>query len=92
MTMPHPLLARFARVVDLTDAEQAALSALPYTTERVLAGEGVAWAGERPSRSFLILDGLLSTSKAVREDDVQIMAFHIPGDMPDLNRLHLAGR
>ncbi len=89
MHTPHPLLAKFARSVDLTDAEQAALSELPYTGERVLAGEGVAWAGDRPSRSALVLEGLLSTSKAVAEGEVQIMAFHIPGDMPDLNGLHL---
>ncbi len=89
MPTPHPLLARFTPTVDLSDAEQAALSALPFTTERVMAGRGVAWAGDRPSRSFLILDGLLSTSKAVGDGEVQIMAFHIPGDMPDLHGLHL---
>ena len=89
MHILHPLLAEFARSVDLTDAEQAALSDLPFTTEHVLAGEGVAWAGDRPSHSFLILEGLLSTSKAVGDGEVQIMAFHIPGDMPDLNGLHL---
>jgi CRP-like cAMP-binding protein len=89
MPTPHPLLARLARSLDLTQAERAALDHVPFTTERVIAGEGVAWAGDRPTRSFLILDGLLSTSKAVAGGAVQITAFHIPGDMPDLNSLHL---
>ena len=89
MPTPHPLLARFARSAGLSGSEQAALGALPFTTDRVLAGEGVSWAGDRPSRSFLILDGLLSTSKAVGDGEVQILAFHIPGDMPDLHGLHL---
>lgn len=87
--MPHPLLDRFVSSTDLTTAERTALGQLPYTTEKVLAGEGVAWAGDRPSRSFLILGGLLSTSKALADGEVQIMAFHIPGDMPDLQSLHL---
>ena len=89
MPMSHPLLAKFSREADLSDAEQAALSRIPCTIERVMAGESVAWAGDRPSRCFLILEGLLSTSKAVPDGGVQIMAFHIPGDMPDLNSLHL---
>lgn len=89
MSTTHPLLTTLARCHDLSQDERAALDDLPFTTERILAGDGVAWAGDRPKRSFVILDGLLSTSKAVADGDLQITAFHIPGDMPDLNSLHL---
>lgn len=89
MPPTHPLLAKLQRLADLTAAEQAALSALPYSVEETLPGDGIAWGGDRPSRSFLILEGVLNTSKVVENGNVQITAFHLPGDMPDLNSLHL---
>jgi CRP-like cAMP-binding protein len=85
----HPLVAKFERSVALSDEERAAVAAVPFTVTKVLPGEAVAWAGDQPERSTLILRGLLSTSKAVADGALQITAFHIPGDMPDLCGLQL---
>jgi CRP-like cAMP-binding protein len=85
----HPLLAKIERSIVLTAPERAVLHDLPYMVEKVKVGDGPIWAGDRPTRSFLVLEGLLSTSKAIRDGELQITAFHIPGDMPDLQSLHL---
>ena len=91
MAFPHPLLVTLERHLALSGPERAAVNAVPVTLESRRAGEAVVHAGDRPSRSFLILSGLLATSKvAMAEGQVQITCFHLPGDMPDLQSLHLA--
>jgi CRP-like cAMP-binding protein len=45
--------------------------------------------GDRPSRSCLILSGLTCTYKLTGDGKRQIQAFNIPGDIPDLQSLHL---
>ena len=82
-------MTKLERTIVLTEAERLSFNEVPFQVETVLAGEGPSWAGDRPSRSFVILEGLLSTSKTLRDGEVQITAFHIPGDMPDLLSLHL---
>lgn len=89
MASTHPLLAKFERSVALSDEERAAVAAVPFTVTKVMPGEAVSWAGDQPERSVLVLQGVLSTSKAVADGVLQITAFHIPGDMPDLCGLQL---
>jgi CRP-like cAMP-binding protein len=45
--------------------------------------------GDRPSRSCLVLDGFAATYKMTGDGKRQIMAFHSPGDIPDLQSLQL---
>ncbi len=45
--------------------------------------------GDRPSRSFVLLEGYASTYKMTGDGKRQIQAWHIPGDIPDLQSLHL---
>jgi CRP-like cAMP-binding protein len=85
----HPLLAKFERVLLLTDAERAALRDVPFREEEYLTGDGVAWSGDRLRRVALVLDGILATSKPVAEGRIQVTNFHIAGDMPDLYALAL---
>jgi CRP-like cAMP-binding protein len=89
LDVPHPLVAKFERSIVLSDEERSAISALPVTIETRRGGEGVVWTGDRPSRSFMVLAGLLGSSKAVADGGNQITCFHILGDMPDLQSLHL---
>lgn len=90
MSPAHPLIARLEREIVLTKADRLSVNEVPFYLEDLKAGEGPSWAGDRPLRSFIVLDGLLSTSKTLRDGQMQITAFHIPGDMPDLQALHLA--
>ncbi|TNC48544.1 Crp/Fnr family transcriptional regulator [Rubellimicrobium rubrum] len=89
MRTAHPLIARLEREIVLTPADRLSVNEVPFYLQDFKAGEGPSWAGDQPRRSFVILEGLLSTSKTMRDGEVQITAFHIPGDMPDLQSLHL---
>lgn len=82
-------MAKFERSIVLTEDERDAIVALPVTIETRRGGDGVVWTGDRPSRSFMVLAGLLCSSKAVADGGNQITCFHILGDMPDLQSLHL---
>lgn len=44
---------------------------------------------DKPSQSCLVLDGWLQRYKVLEDGRRQIFAFHVPGDMPDLQSLHL---
>ena len=87
--VPHPLIGKFERSIVLSDPERAAINALPVTLETRRGGDGVVWVGDRPWRSFMVLGGLLGSSKSVADGGNQITCFHIPGDLPDLHGLHL---
>ena len=89
MNTAHPLIAKLEREIVLTEADRLSVNEVPFYLEDLKAGEGPSWAGDRPQRSFIVVKGLLSTSKALQEGQVQITAFHIAGDMPDLQALHL---
>jgi CRP-like cAMP-binding protein len=45
--------------------------------------------GDRPTRCFVLLEGFACTSAVTGDGKRQIMAFHVPGDIPDLQSLHL---
>ena len=89
MTIRHPLLSLLERAQALGDAERSALREMPFAEDEVLAGEGLAWAGDKRRRVAVVLEGIFATSKVVAEGRLQITGFHIPGDMPDLQALGL---
>src|SRR3712207_6380632 len=67
MHTPHPLIAKLEREIVLTDADRRSVLEVPFYVETLKAGEGPSWAGDRPNRSFVVLEGLLSTSKTLRD-------------------------
>lgn len=86
---PHPLLAKLGRVLVLSDAEAAAIRAVPVHLVAVTADQSIAREGDRPARSCLVAEGVLCTSKVAAGGKRQITALHIQGDAPDLHSLHL---
>lgn len=88
MPVPYSLLEKLARAIDLTEAERAAVRALPVRHQAMAAGWAITCEGERSSRCFLLTQGLTSASNATAKGR-QTTAFHVPGDMPDLHGLHL---
>lgn len=90
MAAEHPLLLKLSRVLDLSGAEAAAIRAVPVQAAAFGADTVLAREGDRPSRSFLVAEGLACTSKVAAGGRRQIMALHIPGDAPDLHSLHLS--
>ena len=92
MATPHPLLAKFERALVLTPAERQAILRLPVRLEEVKADQPILREGSRPKRSCLVVEGLACNSKVGPNGRRQILAFHIPEDMPDLTSLHLEVR
>jgi CRP-like cAMP-binding protein len=90
MNIPHLLLSKLERSLDLDAAERAALSAMPLHEVEVRADHEILREGDRPRQCFLIVEGLTCVSQMVEGGRRQIDSFHIPGDMPDLHGLHLA--
>ncbi len=89
MDTPHPLVTKLGRVLDLNAPESLALNAVPLQTVEVGADHDIVREGDRPSRCFMILEGVTCVSQMVEGGRRQIDGFHIPGDMPDLHSLHL---
>ena len=85
----HPLIRKLESTFTLTDEERDALTNLPMQVMDLKADQDVVREGDRPTRSFTVLEGFACTFKIVGEGKRQIMAFHIPGDIPDLQSLHL---
>ena len=87
--LAHPLLAKCEQSIVLTPAERLALGALPFTIGALESGDVPGWTGDRPARSFIVLEGLLGTSKTLRDGEIQMTAFHVSGDVLGLMALHL---
>jgi CRP-like cAMP-binding protein len=88
-TDPHPLVRKLESVVTLTSEERAALHALPMAVRELDAGQDIAREGDRPSQSCLVLDGMAFRYKVLGDGRRQIFSFHIAGDVPDLQSLHV---
>ena len=89
LTEPHPLVRKMESIVDLTSEEQDALRALPMMVRELHADQDIVRDGDQPSQSCLILEGFAHRYKLVGEERRQILAFHIPGEIPDLQSLYL---
>lgn len=89
MDIPHPLVTRLLPLVDLSAPEQCAISAVLVHEVEVRADQEILREGERPTRCFMVLEGLTCISQMVEGGLRQITSFYIPGDMPDLQSLHL---
>ena len=83
------LIARLSAIAVLNEDDILALEALPMTTRKFAAGQDIVREAERTSESCVLIDGFLQRHKDLPEGRRQIIAFHVPGDMPDLQSLHL---
>lgn len=85
--MPHQkFIARLQAVEDLSEDERRQIAALPATLRQVADGETVLRQGETVSRCVFVVHGFLYQTRIVG-DRSQILAFHVPGDMPCLHTL-----
>jgi CRP-like cAMP-binding protein len=85
----HPLIRKLESVYVLADNERDALQNLPMQITDIRAGQDIVREGDRPSRSFVVLEGFACSFKMTSKGRRQIMAFYILGDIPDLQSLLL---
>lgn len=84
-----PLVRKLESIFSLSDEERQALSDLPVQVKEFAGDQIIMRQGDRPSRSFAILEGFAASFQITTEGKRQILAFHVPGDMPDLHSFHL---
>jgi len=82
-----PLLRRLQAIATPTDEEREVLASLSGATRQLRPNEDIARVGEQPSVVCLMLEGIACRYKISADGKRQIMSFHLPGDMPDLNTL-----
>lgn len=73
----------------LTDAQTTAILALPGVVRIAKAGQVFVHEGDAPNQCCLVISGLACRFKILGEGARQIHSYHLMGDMPDLQSLHL---
>lgn len=78
------LIRKFELRAVLDDGDRAAVRALPFEKHAVDAGHYLMREGAVPQTSALLLSGFAYRHKLTADGDRQIMSFHIPGDVIDI--------
>ena len=87
---PNTLMIRkLESIFPLSGEEKHVLQGLPVQVTVLKADEDIVRIGDHPSRSCVLVEGFTCVYKLTSEGKRQIMALHVPGDMPDLQSLHL---
>jgi CRP-like cAMP-binding protein len=86
---PTALLKKLESIATPTDEESHALAALPATIQVLPAKWDIVREGDRPNAVAFIIDGFACRYTIVPCGKRQIMSFHIPGDIPDLQSLFI---
>lgn len=83
------LIRKLESITDFSEGEKQALRGLPLTIKTCGADQDIVREGDRPSECCLIVEGFACRYKITVEGKRQIMSFHVSGDIPDLQSLHL---
>jgi CRP-like cAMP-binding protein len=83
------LIKKFDSVSHLAPSDREALARLPLRTKSVEAGVEVIPQGSVPTECCFVVDGWLCRYALTADGGRQIVSFHIPGDLPDRDSLHL---
>jgi CRP-like cAMP-binding protein len=83
------LRAKLRSIADVPDTELNALGELQVITRAFTRGDDVIRLHDKPNNCGIVLSGFACRYKLVADGKRQIMAFHIAGDIPDLQSVHL---
>ena len=85
----HSLVRKMESIVTLSDEERAALQRLPLQMQDMRADQDIVREGDRVTRSCLLIEGSICRNSLTEKGKRQIFSFHIPGEIPDLQSLHI---
>lgn len=88
---PHiaVLVRKLESIAPLAPDERAAVLRLPLRLKNLPAHQDIVREGDTPSECCLVVDGFAYRYILTGEGKRQILSFHISGDVPDLQSLHL---
>jgi CRP-like cAMP-binding protein len=84
------LMHKLESIAPLDVEEKAAIVRLPIRVRTVAADQDIVREGDTPFECCLVVSGFLCRYSLTGEGKRQILSFHIDGDIPDLQSLHLA--
>jgi CRP-like cAMP-binding protein len=85
----NPMIRKLESIFTLSEDERHALQTLPMQVVAIKTDQAIVREGDSPSRACLILSGFAATYKMTGDGKRQIVSFNLPGDIPDLQSLHL---
>src|SRR5262249_27540700 len=83
------LIRRLQLNARLEPADVEAAGDIPFILKDVPAQTTIVREGEQPTHCCMIVEGFACRSKSTDGGKRQILSIHIPGDIPDLQGLHL---
>lgn len=84
------VIRKLERLATLSDEDRQAIGTLPFETRHAGAGTYLVREGERATSCCLLLTGYVCRHKTTSRGDRQIVSFHVPGDIVDLQHLLLS--
>lgn len=84
-----PLFRKLEAIATVPDDDKALLRKLRIATKHLGPGDNLVVAGDKPQFSALLISGMLCRYDVVASGARQIMSFHLPGDIPDLQSVFL---
>jgi CRP-like cAMP-binding protein len=84
-----PLLHKLRSLTHLSAQDEEAIVRLPAFLRVFQAGQDLVSESDRPTQCWLIMEGWGQRYKLLGGGKRQISAFHVAGDMADLQSLHL---
>lgn len=89
MPATQTLVSKLESLFHLSPEELEAVRTLPSSLRMLGPDEYIRHCGDRPSDCFVVVDGIVSSSRPIEGNKRQIMSFYVPGDMPDIRTMHL---
>ncbi|WP_245262405.1 Crp/Fnr family transcriptional regulator [Mesorhizobium sp. WSM3626] len=84
------MVRKLQNISDLTKSDIAVLESIQFQIRDYQVDQDIAREGDRPTHSFVVLDGVVGSTKLTGEGKRQVSSFFVPGDIPDLHGLHLS--
>ena len=83
------LVRKLESIGRLSNEEREAVMSLPIRTQGLLPKQDIVREGDTPSQTCLLVEGWAYRYKLLGEGRRQILSFHVGGDTPDLESLHV---
>lgn len=83
------LIRKLRFIGELGREEEAAVRDIPLHLAQLAKGDDTASDGEVVDQSCLLIEGYMHRYKDLPNGNRQIISFHVAGDIPDLQSLHL---
>lgn len=83
------MIRKLRNTTELDDADIADILRLAVTVKEIGADTPIIREGDKPFNCCMLIKGFCVRAKTTAQGKRQILSVHIPGDIPDLQSLHL---